>query len=215
MTTDEEGDGRAHEPLFNAPWPSLLAVAAIVGSYAWQSAVMSDDAAALAMGFAPADLGLGRWGRLFSMMFVHAGWTHAIMNALGALAFGPPVARLFGTQFRGAALFILFYLACGVLANLGYAAVHPGAAVPVVGASGAVSGLMGAATRLFGRERGLSPILSQPVLSLGGGWVAVNLLLALFNVTPLMPGARIAWEAHVAGLLAGLLLIGPFWRLSR
>src|SRR5436190_2130475 len=167
MTTDQQDDGRAREPLFNAPWPSLLAVAVIVGSYAWQSAAMSEDAAVMAMGFAPADLALGRWGRLFSMMFVHAGWTHAIMNALGALAFGPPVARLFGSQLKGAAVFVLFYLTCGVLANLGYSAVRLGAVDPVVGASGAVSGLMGAATRLFDRDRGLSPLFSRPVLSLG------------------------------------------------
>src|SRR6185295_11159369 len=107
------------------------------------------------------------WPRMVSMMFVHGGWAHAIMNALAALAFGPPVARLLGSDLRGAALFFLFYLVCGVLANLGYSLLHLGSIDPVVGASGAVSGLMGAATRLFGREQGLSPILSRPVLSLG------------------------------------------------
>jgi membrane associated rhomboid family serine protease len=211
----------AHEPVFNAPWPSVLIVAAIIGSYAWQVLMGGGEKAALMWGFAPADLLHGRWVQLLTMMFIHGGWTHAVMNALGALAFGPPVARLLGSDAKGAAAFLGFYLVCGVLASLGYAAVHPKDVEPVIGASGAVSGLMGAATRLFGRDPAaapgdaLAPIWSRQVLSLGGGWAAANLLLAVTGASPLMPGAKIAWEAHIAGLVAGLLLIGPFAQLLR
>jgi membrane associated rhomboid family serine protease len=203
------------EPAFNAPWPSLVVVLVIVGSYAVQSMVLGADQTVAAYGFAPAQLEHGHWTGVLTMMFVHGGWVHALTNAVAALAFGPPVARLLGDDLKGAAAFFGFYLVCGVIANLGYAVFHLHDTSPVVGASGAVSGLVGAATRRLGREEGLSPILSRTVLNLAGGWIAANLLLAITGVSPLMPGAKIAWEAHVVGLVAGLLLIGPVWRLTR
>lgn len=214
MASEQEGGDEGREPILNAPWPAVMAGVVIVGSFMLQRASLGDELAVQAFGFSSSDLAQGRWPRLFSMMFVHAGWVHALMNGVAALTFGAPVARLLGSDARGATVFVGFYLACGVLASLGYAVFHPGAAEPVVGASGAVSGLMGAATRLYGREQGLSPVFSQPVLSLGGGWVLANLILAITGAAPLMEGARIAWEAHIAGLLAGLVLIGPFWRLA-
>jgi membrane associated rhomboid family serine protease len=203
------------EPAFNAPWPSLVVVAVILGSYAVQSVTIGMDQAVAAYGFAPVDLDQGRWLPVLTMMFIHGGWAHAITNALAALAFGPPVARLLGEDLKGAATFFGFYLVCGVLACLGYAALHLHDPAPVVGASGAVSGLIGAAMRRLGREDGLLPVLSRPVLTMTGGWVAANLLFAITGASPLMQGAKIAWEAHIVGLLAGLLLIGPVWRLVR
>ena len=200
------------EPMFNVPWPALVVVVTIVGSYALQS-LLGADAMTAAYGFVPADLAKGRWLGVFTMMFIHGGWVHALTNALAALAFGPPVARLLGEDIKGGVVFFAFYLVCGLLANLGFAALHLHETTPVVGASGAVSGLVGAAMRRLGTEDGLAPILSRPVLSLTGGWIAANLLFALTGVSPLMGGAKVAWEAHVVGLLVGLLLIGPVWRM--
>jgi membrane associated rhomboid family serine protease len=205
----------ASEPAINAPWPSVAVVLVIVGSYAVQSLVLGADRTVAAYGFAPVQLLQGHWLGVLTMMFVHGGWVHALTNAVAALAFGPPVARLLGDDARGAAVFFGFYLVCGVLASLGYAVLHLHDAGPVVGASGAVSGLVGAATRRLGREEGLSPILSRPVLNLAGGWIVANLLLAITGASPLMPGAKVAWEAHVVGLIAGILLIGPAWKLVR
>jgi membrane associated rhomboid family serine protease len=147
------------------------------------------------------------------MMFLHGGWPHAIMNALGALAFGAPVARYLGLGPRGGLSFIGFYLVCGMLSGIAYAAIHPTEMDPVVGASGAVSGLMGAASRLFGARERLNPLNSSPVMSLALGWVAVNALMAVFGAGVLADGARIAWEAHIAGFLAGVFLIGPWGRV--
>ena len=206
---DDAGGERRREPLLNAPWPSLAVVAAILGSYAWQVAFGGGDAAADVLGFAPADLDHGRWSGLITVMFVHGAWAHAIMNAVAALAFGPPVARLLGPGLRGALAFFGFYLLCGVVSCLGYAALHLHDPQTVVGASGAVSGLMGAAARLLGGGDRLLPIRSRPVISLSLGWAAANAILAVFSVTPFMPGARIAWEAHIAGFVFGLFAIGP------
>jgi membrane associated rhomboid family serine protease len=156
---------------------------------------------------------------LVTSLFLHGGWAHVLMNAAFCLAFGAPVARLLGTGARGALVLALFYMVCGVLAGLAYVAIHPGSDGPVVGASGAVSGLMGAAARLIdGRRRWgvevLGPIRSRTVGSLAAAWVVVNLLVAVFGF-PGSGGAGIAWEAHLAGFAIGLVLIGPAARLAR
>lgn len=213
MSEQDPGAGRPlREPLLNAPWPSLVVVGAILISYAWQVTLGGGDAAALRLGFAPADLDQGRWSSLITVLFVHGAWAHAIMNAVAALAFGPPVARLLGENARGVAAFFGFYLLCGVVSCLGYAVLHLHDPAPVIGASGAVSGLMGGASRLLGGGDRLWPIRSRPVISLGLGWAAANAVLAVFSVTPFMPQAKIAWEAHIAGYVFGLLLIGPLAR---
>jgi membrane associated rhomboid family serine protease len=196
------------ERLFNAPWPSMAVVLLILGSYVVQSSWLGERAAELA--FAPADLDQGRWWSTATVTLVHGGWFHAIMNALGALAFGPPVARLLGTGGRGALAFFGFYAVCAVLSSLAYAAFHLHGQEPVVGASGAVSGLMGAAARLIGRPHGLAPLKSRPVVSLGLAWVVTNAIMAVSApMIPVFGGAGIAWEAHIGGFVAGLLLIGP------
>ena len=135
------------EPLFNAPWPSLVVVAAIVGSYALQSTLAPGEAGMERWGYSPAQLDHGYWFGLLTVMFVHIGWTHALMNALGALAFGPPVARLMGPGLKGAGLFFLFYLTCGLASALGYTVLHLHSVEVSAGASGAIAGLMGAAPR--------------------------------------------------------------------
>ena len=127
----------------------------------------------------------------------------------------PPVARFLGTGARGVSAFLVFYLACGALANLAYAAVHPGEEALLVGASGAVSGLMGAASRLIAGRGRVGPILSRPVLGMGGAWLAINLLIALVGFAPGAGDAAIAWEAHVAGFVVGVLLFGPLVRVLR
>ena len=213
--SDDSASSPPREPFLTAPWPALVIVAVILISYAWQSTLGGGDAAAARLGFAPTDLVDGRWWTVVTVGFVHGGWTHAIMNAVGALAFGPPVARLMGRAPMGVLTFFALYLVCGALSCLGYAALHIGDPSPVVGASGAISGLMGAAARLMGGGGAILPLRSRPVISFGLSWVIVNALLAVVGGAPLMPGARIAWEAHIAGFVAGALLVGVFSRLSQ
>lgn len=199
------------EPVFNAPWPALALVAVIIGGYAVQSRFPINDVAAQ-FAFSPHALTEGRWDTLVTALFLHGGWGHAFLNAAFALAFATPVARFFGERLGGAAVFFAFYLVCGVLSNLGFAAVHLGSVEPLVGASGAISGLMGAASRLIAGRGKVGPIFSSAVLGMGGAWVVVNLLIGALGsqLTPGADGAAVAWEAHLAGFLAGVLLIGPF-----
>ncbi|MDP3660586.1 rhomboid family intramembrane serine protease [Phenylobacterium sp.] len=197
------------EPMFKAPWPALALCVVIIGGYALQGAV-GGDAVIARYAFSPIDLQDGRWPLLFTALFLHGSWPHALMNGAFALAFATPLARFFGLRLRDGAAFAVFYLACGALANVGYAVLHAGEHGLLVGASGAVSGLMGAASRLIAGRGAVGPILSRPVLGMGGAWLAINLLIALFGFAPGAGDATVAWEAHVAGFIAGVLLLGPF-----
>jgi len=137
------------------------------------------------------------------------------MNAVGALAFAAPVARLMG-GLKGLAGFLSLYIACGVVAGGGYALLHLDGTAPLVGASGAVFGLIGAATRMLGGRGRILPLTDRRVLTAAAAWSGVNVLIGVggsVGVTPGMEGARIAWEAHVIGLISGLLLIGPWAKL--
>ena len=204
----------APEPVFNAPWPALALVIVIIGGYALQTRLSPGLTEAFV--FTPAQLSAGEWRGLFTAIFLHGGWAHAITNAAMALAFATPLARFFGEGPRGAFAFFAFYLLCGALGNLGYAALHPGSAAGIVGASGAVSGLMGAVARLIGGHGRLGGLTSPPVLGMGAALLAVNLLIAVLGGgwVPGANGAGIAWEAHLAGFAAGLLLAGPFALLA-
>lgn len=199
------------QPFFNAPWPPLLVTGVIVGLYAVQSFAPIGPVAER-FGFSPAKLADGDWASLVTPLFVHADWTHALVNAAMALAFGAPVARFLGAGASGVSGFFLLYFASGVLANLGHAAVHPGETAALIGASGAVSGLMGAAARLIAtRGARLGALNSPPVIGMSLALMIVNLLMAVFGAP--LSGSPIAWEAHLFGFAVGLFGIGLITRL--
>ncbi len=217
------------EPLSRAPWPPLVVAAVLVAIYGWQ--VYSGDAAACAaglpsaecarFGFSPDQLDAGRWTGLFTALFMHGSWGHVLFNGVFALAFGAPVAQLFGLRLGGVLAFFGFFLLCGLAGNLGYALVHPHGTVPLIGASGAIAGFMGAASRLLDRRRpeggfaGLAPFTSRTVVAIAAAWVTLNLTVGVFGLDIGFGtgGQPIAWEAHLFGYAAGLLLIGPFARV--
>jgi membrane associated rhomboid family serine protease len=211
----EPADERpSREPIFNAPWPAVATAAVIVGGFALQGFV--PDSVLQSLAFAPADLPAGRLWTLLTALFLHFNWPHALMNGAFALAFATPVARFFGLRAWGVAAFFGFYLLTGALANLGYAALHWGSTGALIGASGAVSGLMGAAARLIGGRGRVGSIFAPATLSFGLSLLIVNLLIAVLgsSLVPGAGGAGIAWEAHLAGFFAGVLLIGPFAKVA-
>ena len=214
----EIGQGRMvgeppHEPALRAPWPAVILASSFLALYALQSASGQSDAWAARFGFVPADLLAGRWAGLLTCLFVHGGWPHALLNALGALAFGAPLARLFGRSVLGVGVFFAFFVVCGVVSGLGYAAAHWGASYVLVGASGGVSGFMGAASRLIERRGALAPFTSRTVVGMALAWGVVNVVVGVVGLGGVTGGAPIAWEAHLAGYAAGLLLVGPVARL--
>jgi membrane associated rhomboid family serine protease len=202
------------EPIFKAPWPAMVLVGAIMGAYGLQVFILG-EAAYRRFGFSPAGYEAGAQIGLVTALFVHGGLVHAVMNAAGALAFGSPTARLMGLKASGAAVFFAFYLACGALANLAFAKLHPGEEILLVGASGAVFGLIGAATRILVGGGRLAPLFDSRVLFMSAAWIGLNLVVAVLGFAPGLDGA-VAWDAHIAGFLAGLFLVGPaLWVASR
>jgi membrane associated rhomboid family serine protease len=148
-----------------------------------------------------------------SYMGLHGSWAHLIINCLWLLAFGPIVARRFGNL-----LFLFFFLVCGLAAAACYLAFNWGSPVPVVGASGAISGLMAGALRMLPgqapwvtpSEAPLAPFLSRQILMFTLVWAAINVMTAVTGFGVGGESGLIAWQAHLGGFLAGLLLCGPF-----
>ncbi len=203
-------DRRGREPVLNAPLPALLVALSIPAIYFLQSQVVDTDSLFRNYGLTPYIVEQGDYVGLFTSLILHGNWAHALMNAAFALAFGVPVARLLGNRLHHAIAYILFYIVCGVAANVIYVGLHPGSTTPLIGASGAVSGLMGGAARLINTKGVLGPVLSRTVFFFGAALVVINLTFGILGSAPGSAGMPIAWEAHLAGFFAGLLLIGPW-----
>jgi len=145
-------------------------------------------------------------------LFLHGSWAHIIGNSLYLWVFGNNVE-----DSMGRSRFLAFYLLCGVLAAMAHIAVDPASPVPTVGASGAISGVMGAYLLLYPRVRVrtyIPPILlfrfpAWAVLIL---WFGSQLLSGIPQLSTLrqeVSGGVAVW-AHIGGFLAGLLLIRWF-----
>jgi len=202
----------SEEPIFNAPGISLVLIALLAIAYGVQVYGLSEGSVS-SLALSGAALAEGHWWTLLTHVFLHGSLIHIFMNAGAALAFGPAVARHFGPGPRAAGAFLLYFMVCGVGGGLGYLATTADPSIQVIGASGAVSGLWGGAARLLGRWRGLWGVFDGPVRTQIAVVVVLNLLIALTGL--FADGFNIAWQAHIAGFLTGLLLIGPFTRLAR
>jgi membrane associated rhomboid family serine protease len=203
------------EPAINLPWPVGVLILALIGAHLAR-VLTGIDADQFAL--TSSDMAAGRFTGLITHQFVHGGWAHVLMNAAFVLAFGAPVAAYLGRGLRGGFAFMGFFLACGVIAAVGYAGMsslfemqEPWA---LVGASGAASGLMGAATRLLQGRGRLGPIFGRMVLAMSASWIVANAVLGLSGFTPGAAGVPVAWQAHIFGYFGGLLVIGLFGRLA-
>jgi len=209
--------GPQHQRFLNAPPSVLWLIGAILAAHTVRALLPGPAAIGIILDYAlipsrPADL-----VTYVSYMFLHGGYLHAGINSLWLLAFGPPIVWRIGT-----ARFLAFFLVCGIAAALAQVAADWGSDVPVVGASGAVSGLMGGTIRiLFGRPRRLfpwdpppplAPIYARPVLYFSAAWLIVNLVVGITGLGLMEEGQLIAWIAHMGGFIAGILLIGLFDR---
>ena len=170
--------------------------------------------------------GTAQWWTALTYAFLHGSWTHVGVNCLWLVAFGGAVAK----RIRSLRFLALMGIAA-VAGALVHYLTHIADLEPVVGASAAVSGAMGAATRFVFQPgaAGLRPrlddrdeVLRRPALTLRqaltdrralsfiGVWFASNLLFGDSGATPGLGGATVAWQAHIGGFLAGLLLFGWF-----
>ncbi|HKI49120.1 MAG TPA: rhomboid family intramembrane serine protease [Desulfobacteria bacterium] len=147
---------------------------------------------------------------VFSAMFLHAGFMHLAGNMLFLWIFGNNIEDVLG-KIR----FITFYLLCGVIAALGHVFMDTGSEIPMVGASGAISGILGAYLILFPKSKVktlvflgiLITIVRIPAAFLLIFWLVIQIYsnMASSNV-----GGGVAFMAHIGGFAAGMILILPF-----
>jgi len=154
----------------------------------------------------------GKWETIFSSMFLHGGWFHILSNMWVLFIFGDNVEAALG-KFR----YLLFYLLSGVAAALLQAYLLPTSAVPMIGASGAIAGVLGAYLILFPRSRvaSLVPILfiltivEVPAVLFLVFWFVTQLYSGLFTMQG-GSASGIAWWAHIGGFLFGMLMVSFF-----
>ncbi len=143
---------------------------------------------------------------LLTSMFLHSGIAHIAGNMLFLWIFGDNIEDYFGHL-----LYLVFYLVCGIGAGLLHVLFNLNSMVPALGASGAISGVMGAYMLLYPRERVLTLVfiflVPIPAVFILGYWF---LLQFLSGINALGAGATggVAWWAHVGGFLLGMLLTG-------
>lgn len=150
---------------------------------------------------------------VFTSMFLHGGWLHLAGNMLYLWIFGDNVEDSMG---RGR--FLLFYLLCGVAAAMAQALPEPNSQIPMVGASGAISGILGAYLLLHPHARVLvliplglfSRIVHLPAVLVLALWFGLQLLSELFADV----GTGVAFRAHIGGFVAGMVLV-PFFKRRR
>jgi membrane associated rhomboid family serine protease len=152
---------------------------------------------------------------VFTSMFLHGSWMHLLGNLWFFWIFGNNIE-----DSMGHARFLAFYLLCGVAAALLQVMVSQTSAVPMVGASGAISGVMGAYLILYPRVRvytlvpvGIIPLfIKLPAWTMLLYWMALQLLGGLFGALSAEGGGGVAFWAHVGGFVAGMVLVKVFAR---
>jgi len=149
----------------------------------------------------------------FTSMFLHGGWMHIIGNMLYLWIFGDNVE-----DSMGHVRFIVFYLICGLVAVAAQALPDPSSEIPMIGASGAISGVLGAYLLLFPQARVLVLIplgfIMQTVRLPAGIVLALWFGLQLLSNATQQGAGGVAFRAHIGGFIAGMVLI-PFFKQRR
>jgi membrane associated rhomboid family serine protease len=141
-------------------------------------------------------------------MFLHAGWMHLGGNMLYLWIFGDNLERVMGH-----ARFLVFYLICGIAAGLAQIVASGASNIPSLGASGAISGVLGGYLLLFPRNRVRvlvrGGITSVPAIVVLGLWIVIQLISGIGSIANTTESGGVAYMAHIGGFVAGLLLVKP------
>jgi len=146
------------------------------------------------------------WSTLVTSMFLHGGWAHLGGNMLFLWIFGDNIERRLGH-----ARFLAFYLACGLAAGIAHILFNIHSGVPTVGASGAISGVMGGYLLLFPKNRVRvmvqGGITAVPAYVMLGLWIVMQFISQLGSITDAGETGGVAYLAHIGGFVAGLVLV--------
>ncbi len=160
--------------------------------------------------FLDAPLSPSQLSLMFTSMFLHSGFVHLGGNMLFLWVFGNNIE-----DYLGHVKFALFYLVCGAAGAMAHILTHGASAVPMIGASGAISGVLGAYFLLFPRAKVLTlvPIffffyfIEIPAFVFLGLYILLQLLFGLPSLMGASAGPGVAWLAHIGGFAAGIALL--------
>jgi membrane associated rhomboid family serine protease len=208
------------------PYVTITIIALNVLAFIW-SAFVGLDRVAFTYGAVPHALmtmstnqPINPFLTVFTSMFLHGGLLHIGGNMLYLWIFGDNIE-----DKMGPVRFVFFYLACGVVAAYANAVVTPGSMTPMIGASGAIAGVLGAYLLLFPRTGVYTivflgffvQVVKLPALIVIGFWAIIQLISGLLSAG--QPGGGVAWFAHVGGFVFGVatvkLLIKDKYRRRR
>jgi membrane associated rhomboid family serine protease len=148
------------------------------------------------------------WTTLLTSMFLHGGWMHLGGNMLYLWIFGDNLERRMGS-----ARFLGFYLLCGLAAGIGHILFSLNSDVPTIGASGAISGVLGGYLLLFPRNRvrvlARGVVVAMPAIAVLGFWIVIQIVSQL-SAGYAPSGGGVAYMAHIAGFVAGLAFVRLF-----
>jgi membrane associated rhomboid family serine protease len=182
------------------------------------------EAFVTAWGVVPREYSVGRdlaplipvpfWSTLLTSMFLHGGWMHLGGNMLYLWIFGDNLEHRMGH-----ARFLIFYLLCGLAAGAAHIAFNSGSNVPTVGASGAISGVLGGYLLLFPKNKirvlTRGGVAAVPAIYVLAFWIFIqfiNSVGSVANTSETGSGGGVAYLAHVGGFVAGLVLVKLFAR---
>ncbi|MBE0417627.1 MAG: rhomboid family intramembrane serine protease [Coriobacteriia bacterium] len=155
---------------------------------------------------------------LVTAMFLHGGWLHLGGNMLYLWIFGNNVEDSLGRP-----RFVGFYLATGIIATLAHIAIEGPSEIPLLGASGAIAGVLAAYLLLFPKAHVLVlipvffiiEVAQIPAAFVIGFWFLIQLVQGIGSISPEAASGGVAWWAHVGGFATGLVLIIPVWLSNR
>lgn len=195
--------------------PAMVLALPMVVAFVW---LMWTEGSMIGWAVSGPRLGEGQFTLIVLHMFAHGGLMHIVFNlaALGAL--GPAVMERLGPFGpRSFAAFMALFFGSGLGGVAVWLAINPASNVPMLGASGAIFGLLGYLMRQPDPQAAPVPLLGPQLGRAFAEWFKLHLpLLAIFAIPLLLGGDNfgLAWEAHLGGFLAGMLLCRPIWAWS-
>ena len=194
-------------PSRTTPYVTIGIIVLNAVMFLWELSVGSQiDRFLFTFGLVPANF---MWSRVLTSMFVHGGWLHFGGNMLYLWIFGDNVE-----DRMGHGRFIVFYLLCGIAAALAQTAMAPDSPVPMVGASGAIAGVMGAYFVLYPRSRIVTlvplfvfvQIMEVPAILFLGIWFFMQFISGVGSIATVAArnSGGVAFWAHVAGFVTGV-----------
>ena len=207
-------DGEGNEPRLprSIYVPGYALTAILVAAFLWhlpQGTVMYEWSVSAQI------IAAGYWENIFLHMFAHAGWLHLGMNSAVLATISPMVVLRLGGPPGSWIRYAVLFLLCGLAGLAMFLALHPGGEIPMLGASGAIYGLVGFLVRYPGATVKPAPLLSAETGRATVDFIKMNFILILLLTVPAFlsgQGGGVAWEGHLGGFLFGLVaapLIAP------